>query len=144
MNCLLCSSSFDNDDELIEHYITYHKINPNNRFFQKLFQPNKNCSVFCKCLRCDDFLATSNFKIKHDFLKHYNEGYNDLFEDKLVDFEKTTNLLKFEVTVNKHGDYYDFENSEEVVDKFLKNIHSQFKSSGLKLIKCLFVIENIQ
>ena len=89
-------------------------------------------------------MTTSNFKIKHDFLKHYNEGYNDLFEDKLVDFEKTTNLLKFEITVNKHGDYYDFENSEEIVGDFLKNVRSRFKQSGLKLIKCSFVIENIQ
>ena len=52
--------------------------------------------------------------------------------------------MKFEITVNKHGDRYDFENSEEVVDDFLKNVRSRFKPSGLKLIKCLFVIENIQ
>ena len=144
MECLLYFSSFDDNEELIQHYITYHKIDPNNRFFQKLFQSNKNCSVFRKCLRCDDFLTTSDFKIKHDFLKHYNEGYNDLFEDKPVDVEKTANLLKFEITVNKHGDYYHFENSEEVVDDFLKNVCLRFKSSGLKLIKCQFVIENIQ
>ena len=67
-----------------------------------------------------------------------------MFEDKLVDVEKTANLLKFEITVNKHDDYYDFENSEEVADDFLKNVRSRFKPSGLKLIKCLFVIENIQ
>ena len=144
MSCLLCSSSFDNDEELIEHYITYHKIDPNNRFFQKLFQSNNNCSVFRKCLRCNDFLTTSDFKIKYDFLKHYNKGYNDLFEGKHVDIEKTANLLKFEITVNKHGDYYNFDNSEEVADDFLKNVHLIFKPSGLKLIKCLIVIENIQ
>ena len=46
--------------------------------------------------------------------------------------------------VNKHGEYYDFGNSEEVVDDFLKNIRSRFKLSFLKLIKCSFVIENIQ
>ena len=67
---------------------TDHKIDPNNRFFQKLFRSSRNCSVFCKCLRCDDFLTTSDFKIKHDFLKHFDEGYNDLFEDKPVDTEK--------------------------------------------------------
>ena len=67
-----------------------------------------------------------------------------MFQDKLVDVEKTANLLKFEITVNKHDDYYDFENSEEVADDFLKNVRSRFKPSGLKLIKCLFVIENIQ
>ena len=63
---------------------------------------------------------------------------------KPVDVEKTANLLKFEITVNKHGNYHDFENSEEVVDDFLKNVCSRFKPSGLKLIKCSFVIENIQ
>ena len=88
-------------------------------------------------------MTTSDFKIKHDFLKHYNEGYNDLFEDKPVDVEKTGNLI-FEITVNKHDDYYDFENSEEVADDFLKNVRSRFKPSGLKLTKCSFVIENMQ
>ena len=67
-----------------------------------------------------------------------------MFEDKPVDVEKTANLLKFEITVNKHGDYYSFENSEEVADDFLKNVRSWFKPLGLKLIKSLFVIENIQ
>ena len=47
-----------------------------------------------------------------------------MFEDKPVDVEKTANLLKFEVPANKHGDYYEFENSEEVVDDFLKNVRS--------------------
>ena len=87
MKCLLCSSSFDDDEEIIEHYVTYHKIHPNNRFFQKLFQSDKNCSVFHKCLRYDDLLTTSDFKIKHDFLKHYNEGYNNLFEDEPADVD---------------------------------------------------------
>ena len=67
-----------------------------------------------------------------------------MFEDKPVDVEKTANLLKFQITVNKYGDCYDFENSEKVVDDFLKNVHSRFKTSGLNLIKCSFVIENIQ
>ena len=65
-------------------------------------------------------------------------------KDKPVDVEKTANLLKFEITVNKHRDYYDFENSEEVVDDFLKNVYSRFKPFCLKLTKCLFLIKNIQ
>ena len=81
-------------------YVSYHKIDPNNRFVQKLFQSNKNCSIFRKCLRCDDFLITSDYKKKHDFLKHYNEGEYDLFEDKPIDIEKTVNLLQLEITVN--------------------------------------------
>ena len=94
MKCLLCSSDFDSDEELIEHYITYHKIDPNNRFFEKLFQSYKKCLVFRKCLRSDEFLTTSDFKIKCDFSKQFNKGYNELFEDKPVDTEKPANLLK--------------------------------------------------
>ena len=126
MKCLLCSATFDSNEELGEHYKSYHKIDPNSRFFQKLFQSNKNSSISRKCLRCDDFLTTSNFKIKHDFLKHYNEGSADFFEEKPADILKTANLLKFEITVNTYGDYYIFENSEEVVDEYLRNIHSRF------------------
>ena len=97
-----------------------------------------------KCLRCDDILTASDYKKKHNFLKHYNGSEDDLFEGKPIDFEKVANLLKFEITVNKHGEYYDFENSEEVIDYFFNNVCSRFKLSGLKLIKCSFVIENIQ
>ena len=67
-----------------------------------------------------------------------------MFEDKPVDIVKTGRLLKFEITVNKHGDYFNFKNSEEVVTDFLKNVRSRFKASSLKVIKCAFIIENIQ
>ena len=144
MKCLLRSATFDNDEDLIEHYVSYHKIDLNKIFFQKRFQSSKNCSIFRACLRCNDFLTSCDYKKKHDFLKRYNEGENDLFEDKPIDIKKTANLLKFEITVNKHGEDYEIENSEEVVDDFLKIVHSRFKPSGLKFIKCSFVIDNIQ
>ena len=111
--------------------------------FFKNFSNRIKIIQFHKCLRCNDFLTTSDHKKKDNFLKH-DEGNIGLFEDKPVDVEKTANLLKFEITVNKYGEYYDFTNSEEVVDDFLKNVSSRFKPSGLKLIKCSFVIENIQ
>ena len=57
-----------------------------------------------------------------------------MFEDKPIDIEKTPNLLKFEITVNKESEYYDFENSEEVSDDFFKNVRSRFKLSGLNLL----------
>ena len=89
-------------------------------------------------------MTTSDFKISHNFLKHYNEGYNDLSENKAVDVEKTAILLEFEITVNEYDNYRNFEKSEEVVDDFLENVCLGFKPSGLKLIKCSLVIENIQ
>ena len=38
----------------------------------------------------------------------------------LLMLKQTANLLEFEITIIKHGDSYDFENSEEVADDFLK------------------------
>ena len=87
------------------------------------------------------YLIIKYYDIK---IKHYNEGQDDLLADKPIDIEKTANLLKFEATVNKHDKYYNFENSEEVVDDFFVDVRSRFKPSGLNLIKCSFVIENIQ
>ena len=89
-------------------------------------------------------MTTSDFKINHNFLKHYNEGYNVLFENKPVDVEKTANLLEFQITVNEYGNYHNFEKSEDAADDFLENVCLGFKPSGLKLIKCSLVIENIQ
>ena len=59
-------------------------------------------------MRCDNFLTTSNFKVKYDFLKHCNHGENDLFEDKPIDIENFGKTLKYNVSVNKSSEYYNF------------------------------------
>ena len=144
MKCLFCSASFNSDEKLIEHYIDYHKINKDNKFFQKLFEPRKKASIFRKYLICSDFLLTENFKVKHDFLRHYHDRENIPFEDKSLEIVRTNNITKYEVSVNKHSDYYNFEDPEQVVDDFLRNVHSTFKPRGDALLRCGFLIENIQ
>ena len=67
-----------------------------------------------------------------------------MFEDKLVDIVKTSQILKYEISVKKFIDHYDFHNSEEVAEDFLNNFRSKFKPSGPVFIKCEFIIENIQ
>ena len=69
MRCLLSSAVFDNNKELIQHYVSYHRVDANNRFSQKL-QPTNNMPMLRKCLRYDDFITTCNYKSEHDFLKH--------------------------------------------------------------------------
>ena len=96
------------------------------------------------CLRCGDFLSTENFKVKHDFLKHCADGDSVPFEDKLVEIVKTRNRTKYEISVNKHADYYDFGNEQQVVDDFLRNVRSKFRPRSDVLLKCGFRIENIQ
>ena len=46
MKCLLCFATFDNDEDLIGHYVSYHNVDPNNRFFQKLFNQVKIVQYF--------------------------------------------------------------------------------------------------
>ena len=52
--------------------------------------------------------------------------------------------MKYKISAKKFGEYYDFYNSEGVVDDFLNNVRSKFRPSGSVLIKCGFIIENVQ
>ena len=48
MKCLLCSSTFENQEDLLCHYIDYHNVDENNCFFQKLFQiENMTFKMLC-------------------------------------------------------------------------------------------------
>ena len=143
MKCLLCSSTFENQEDLLRHYIDYHNVDENNWFFQKLFQI-KNKTVLKRCVRCDEFLTTDKHKSVHNFLQHYDEGKNIPFEDKPIDILRFNGLTIYSVEFQKHKDFYNFFNSEEVVDDFLRNVKYKFKPGGKKWIKCSFTIENIQ
>ena len=73
--CLLCGKKIQSDAELRNHYINFHKVDPSNTLFKKLFDEcvenrllNKNCSL------CGEFLTTLNYKKSHNFVKHYEEG----------------------------------------------------------------------
>ena len=84
MRYLLCSAIFNTDEEFIQHYVSYRIVDANNFFFfQKLFQQTSNSTKLHKCLRCNDFITTRHYKIKHDFLKH-DEGQTDLYKDKPI------------------------------------------------------------
>ena len=92
MKCLLCSSTFQNQENLLNHYISYHNVDENNCFFQKLFQIKNNKSILKQCVRCSEFLTTEKHKSIHNFLKHYEEGKNGPFEKKPIDIVKLHGL----------------------------------------------------
>ena len=144
MKCLLCGRTFEDKEQLNNHYINFHKVDPTNRFYQKLINCRDNRCIFGKCLRCSEFLPTSSYKAKHEFLKHYNSGNEELFEDKPIDITENNHFIKYSINVRSFSDSYDFHNSEKVVSDFLNNIRSKFKPSAPVLIKGSFVIENIQ
>ena len=66
------------------------------------------------------------------------------FEDKPIKMVKTRNITKYEISVNKHADYYDFGNTQQVVDDFLRKVRSKFRPGSDILLKCRFLIENVQ
>ena len=122
MKCLLCGKTFEDREELNNHYITFHKVNPDNRFYQKLINCKDNKCIFEKCLRCSEFLPTSNYKAKHEFLKHYNLGSEELFEDKPLQITENSHFIKYFIGVKKFSDLYNFYDSDKVVSNFLNNV----------------------
>ena len=119
MKCLLCNFNLNEPNEVREHYIAFHKVDPKNEFFKKIFQEVRNVFHGKRCVRCQEFLPTSKFKINHNFLKHYENGKN-VIEEKSVNNINIGTVRKFEITFQEHSSIYDFYNSEALVDEFLR------------------------
>ena len=142
MKCLLCSSKFKDQQELLDHYLPYHNIDENTCFFQKLFQSNGR--AFLKnCIRCNQFLVTQNKKAVHDFLEYYNEGKSIPFEEKPLDIVRYPALTICQIEFKKYNNFYAFFNSEKC-EFLLQNVKQRFQASTKKWFRCSFIIENTQ
>ena len=143
MKCLLCSSKFQDEQKLIEHYLTYHNVDQNNWFFKKLFMKD-NKAFLRNCIRCGEFLITKKEKAAHDFIKHYDNGKEIPFEGKPLDIIKLPALTIYKIEFKKYKNQYSFFNAEKCVDDFLKNVQNRFRVTNKKWLKCSFTIENTQ
>ena len=95
-------------------------------------------------MRCDEFIPTTKFKLFHDFLKHYDDGKN-IVEEKPVIVTNIGKVTKFEINYQDHSTFYDFHNSESVVDEFLFNVKNKIQRSNADfLIRSGFSLENIR
>ena len=141
--CLLCSSKFKDQKALLDHYLTYHNIDQNNWFFQKLFQA-KNKILLKNCVRCSKFLTAEKNKASLDFLEHYDYGKVIPFEEKALDISKFPGLTIYSIDFQKHSNFYNFYNYEKCVDDFLKNVKYKFVSNQKNRFKCSFYVENKQ
>ena len=74
-----------------------------------------------------------NNKKAHDFVKRYEEGNEPLVEDEPLDINKTLNITKYQISYFKHSDYYNFSNSETVINEFLTNVKLNFNLYLCKL-----------
>lgn len=96
-------------------------------------------------MQYQDYLSTTKFKAIHNFLKHYDKCKFNQFEEKPIDTIRRGNITSYKVSAQKHREYYKFENSEELVDAFLKNFRTKFNpQEKYVVIKCGFSIENLQ
>ena len=144
MKCILCGLQFDSNFKLENHYLDFHRVNPKNKFYQNLLNFNENNYLFQKCLRCSELLPTTKFKAVHEFLSHYDEGNNELSEDKPIDIEENDIFIKYSIDVKKFGNSYNFYDSQSVISDFLNNVRSKIEINNTAVIKGSFVIENIQ
>ena len=95
-------------------------------------------------MRCDEFIPTTKFKLFHAFLKHYSDGKN-IVEEKPVIVTNIGKVTKFEINYQDHSMFYDFYNSESIVDEFLFNVKNKIQRSNVDfLIRSGFSLENIQ
>ena len=119
MKCLLYPSVFKNQKELLDHYLSYHNIDQNNWFFEKLFQSD-NKVFFKNCIRCNQFLATRKEKAIHDFLKHYNDGKSIPFEEKPLDIIRYPSLTIYQIEFRKYNSFYPFLILKSVLNNLCK------------------------
>ena len=145
MKCLLCNFKSNEKLEVENHYLNFHNVDKNNIFFQRLFDEKNNVFHGRRCVRCEEFIPTTRFKLFHDFLKHYNEGKDNIVEEKPLTVTKIGKITKFEINYQNHSSFYDFHNSESVVDEFLFNVKNRIQRSNVEfLIRSGFSLENIQ
>ena len=58
MKCLLCSQESTNINDLTEHCVTFHRVDPDNWLFKDCFECKNEIFRSGKCLRCTDIIAT--------------------------------------------------------------------------------------
>ena len=63
MKCLLCNFQSNDQKEVKNHYINFHRVDSKNELFQKIFAEDKNVFYGKRCLRCQEYLPTSRSKI---------------------------------------------------------------------------------
>ena len=146
MNCLLCKFKSKNKSEIENHYLNFHNVDKENYYFKKLLTKKNDVFVGERCLKCNQFIPTTEYRRSHNFLKHYKDEKELASEEKPISIvEIGNNIKKYEIKYSEHPSFYDFFNSEKVVDDFLSNVRKKIKrTNDYFLIRCGFSIENFQ
>ena len=98
MKCLLCDFKSNEKSEVENHYLNFHNVDKNNIFFQRLFDEKNNVFHGRRCVRCEEFILTTKFKLFHHFLKHYSKGKNIVEENHLLS-QRLVRLLNLRLII---------------------------------------------
>ena len=120
MKCLQCELNSTNVDELFSHYIQFHHINKTNYYFKELFESDGNNCFEKKCYRCNKSFHSCRDLKNYKFLSHYQLGDQLPVENNPINILKRCNFLTtFPINFDQHQDFYNFFDSEKLVDEFL-------------------------
>ena len=86
----------------------------------------KSCFKPGKCLHCVDFIRSSKVQKVHSVFKHYPQGKSMALEDRPIDIYTNGGIKIYEINSTEHADHYDFEDSDDIIDIFVLNVHSKF------------------
>ena len=86
----------------------------------------KSCFKPGKCLHCVDFIRSSKVQKVHSVFKHYPQGKSMALEGRPIDIYTNGGIKIYEINSTEHADHYDFEDSDDIIDIFLLNVHSKF------------------
>ena len=101
----------------------------------------KSCFKPGKCLHCVNFIRISKVQKKYNVFKHYPQGKSIALEDR--HYHIGGNKI-YEIDSIEHADHYDFEDSDDIIDSFLLNVHSKFVLLEQEMIvKYDFKLQNI-
>ena len=86
----------------------------------------KSCFKPGKCLHCVDFIRTSKVQKVQSVFKHYPQEKGMALEDRPIDIYTNGGIKIYEINSTEHADHYDFEDSDNIIDIFVLNVHSKF------------------
>ena len=142
MKCSICYYGSADTESLKHHYISYHQINSNNYFFKELFQPDNYNIHSERCDECQMQFRNHSQKKNHNFIFHREQQVGGSTNQQLL-----LNILRrgvityFSINYYQHRTFYDFFDSEKIVDSFLNTL--QRSSVPNKKVKSQGYIELI-
>ena len=145
MRFLLCELNSSNVDELSRHYVQFHKIKKTNYYFKALFEKDSN-----SCLKIiSDTCGKSYYRRRelknHIFLNHYQLRGQRPAQNKLLNTLRRSSLLTiYSINFEQHSNFYDFFNSEQVVEEFLNVVEGNLVATDTVEFQGSFSLINYQ